>query len=181
MPQTTPLRLGLAATIHCLTGCAIGEVLGMVIGTALGWGDLATVALAIALAFFFGYLLTATPLLRQGMALRQAARIALAADTVSITVMEVVDNAVILVVPGAMGAGLASWLFWASLALALAVAFVVTLPINVWLVGRGRGHAVVHGTHGGHAHGGRALDDRGARPAREGGGRPTHGATMEHA
>lgn len=141
-------RLAFSATVHCLTGCAIGEVLGMVIGTALGWSDLATIALAVALAFFFGYALTIGPVLRSGLALRAAVPVALAADTVSITVMEVVDNAVMLLVPGAMEAGLASWLFWGSLAFALAVAFVVTLPVNRWLIARGRGHAVVHGLHG---------------------------------
>ncbi|MGY1751840.1 DUF4396 domain-containing protein [Blastococcus sp. SYSU D01042] len=141
-------RLAFSATVHCLTGCAIGEVLGMVIGTALGWSDLATIALAVALAFFFGYALTIGPVLRSGLALRAAVPVALAADTVSITVMEVVDNAVMLLVPGAMEAGLRSWLFWGSLAAALAVAFVVTLPVNRWLIARGRGHAVVHGMHG---------------------------------
>ena len=141
-------RVAFSATVHCLTGCAIGEVLGMVIGTALGWSDLATIALAVALAFFFGYALTIGPVLRSGLALRAAVPVALAADTVSITVMEVVDNAVMLLVPGAMEAGLASWLFWGALAFALAVAFVVTLPVNRWLIARGRGHAVVHGLHG---------------------------------
>lgn len=141
-------RLALSATVHCLTGCAIGEVLGMVIGTALGWTDLATVALAVALAFLFGYALTIGPVLRSGLPLRRAIPVALAADTVSITVMEVVDNAVMLSVPGAMEAGLASWLFWGSLAFALAVAFVVTVPVNRWLIARGRGHAVVHQVHG---------------------------------
>lgn len=171
MPQTRPFRLGLAATLHCLTGCAVGEVLGMVVGTALGWTDLATVVLAIVLAFAFGYLLTTAPLLRQGMPLREAARVALAADTVSITVMEVVDNAVVLAVPGAMAAGLATWLFWGSLALALAVALVVTLPVNVWLVARGRGHAAVHGAHHGH-------DRRAPRDAHDA---HAHDAAMEHA
>lgn len=140
-------RQAVSATAHCLTGCAIGEVLGFVIGTALGWGDLATIALAVALAFFFGYLLTVTSVLRSGVALGAAVGIALAADTISIAVMEIVDNAVLLVVPGAMDAGLGDWLFWWSLAAALAVAFVVTLPVNRWLIGRGRGHAVAHGHH----------------------------------
>ena len=144
-------RLAISATLHCLTGCAIGEVLGMVIGTALGWGDYQTVALAVGLAFFFGYGLTALPLLRSGMTLRQAVPIALAADTVSIAVMEVVDNVIMLKVPGAMEAGLDAPLFWGSLAFALAVAFVLTVPVNRWLIGRGRGHAAVHGLHGGHA------------------------------
>jgi hypothetical protein len=135
------------ATLHCLTGCAIGEVLGMVIGTSLGWGDAATVALAVALAFVFGYALTVRIVLRGGLTLRRAVQVALAADTVSILVMELVDNAVILGVPGAMEAGLTSLLFWGSLAGALAVAFVVTLPINRALMSRGRGHAVVHSAH----------------------------------
>lgn len=140
-------RLAVSATLHCLTGCAIGEVLGMVVGTALGWSDLQTVALAVALAFLFGYALTVRPVLRSGLPLRAAVRVALAADTVSIAVMEVVDNGVMLAVPGAMEAGLASPLFWGSLAVALAVAFVVTVPVNRWLISRGRGHAVVHRYH----------------------------------
>jgi hypothetical protein len=140
-------RMAVSATLHCLTGCAIGEVLGMVIGTALGWGDWQTIALAVVLAFVFGYSLTITPVLRAGVGLRTALKVALAADTLSILVMEIVDNAVLLVVPGAMDAGLASWLFWASLAFALAVAFVLTVPVNRWMIGRGRGHAVVHAYH----------------------------------
>jgi hypothetical protein len=142
-------RLALSATLHCLTGCAIGEVLGMVIGTALGWSDMQTIVLAVALAFVFGYSFTIGPVMRSGLPLRAAIPVALAADTVSITVMEIVDNAVMLLVPGAMDAGLASWLFWGSLAFALAVAFVVTVPVNRWLIGRGKGHAVVHRYHGG--------------------------------
>ncbi|SDN10691.1 protein of unknown function [Geodermatophilus siccatus] len=146
-------RLAMTATLHCLTGCAIGEVLGMVIGTALGWSDGPTIALAVALAFVFGYSFTIGPVMRSGLALRAAIPVALAADTVSITVMEIVDNAVMLLVPGAMDAGLGSWLFWGSLAFALAVAFVVTVPVNRWLIGRGKGHAVVHQFHGGgHGH-----------------------------
>jgi hypothetical protein len=141
-------RLALSATLHCLTGCAIGEVLGLVIGTALGWGDLATILLAVALAFVFGYALTLRPLLASGVALARAARLALAADTVSIAVMELVDNAVILAIPDAMDAGLAAPLFWGSLAFALAVAFVAAFPVNYWLIRRGRGHAVVHAYHG---------------------------------
>ncbi|KOX15240.1 membrane protein [Saccharothrix sp. NRRL B-16348] len=136
-----------SATLHCLTGCAIGEVLGMVIGTALGWGSLATIALAVALAFVFGYALTMRGVLKAGVGFRQALKVALAADTVSIIVMEVIDNGVMLVVPGAMEAGLASVLFWGALAFAFAVAFVVTVPVNKWLIGRGRGHAVVHAYH----------------------------------
>lgn len=140
-------RLAVSATLHCLTGCAIGEVLGMVIGTWLGWSDIATIGLAIALAFFFGYALTIRPVLRSGLPLRQAIKVALAADTISIAVMEIVDNAMMLAIPGAMEAGLTSFLFWGSLAVALAVAFVVTVPVNRWLISRGRGHAVVHQHH----------------------------------
>ena len=136
-----------SATLHCLTGCAIGEVLGMVLGTWWGWGTWETVALAVVLAFFFGYLLTVTSVLRSGLPLGRAIRIALVADTLSITVMEIVDNAVMVLVPGAMHAGLANWVFWAALAFAFAVAFVVTLPVNRWLIARGRGHAVVHELH----------------------------------
>jgi Domain of unknown function (DUF4396) len=139
--------LAWSATLHCLTGCAIGEVLGMVIGTALGWGNPETIALAVVLAFFFGYALTVRPLLRDGMGLRQAARLALAADTASITVMEIVDNLVMLATPGAMDAPLASLLFWGSLAVALAIAAIAAYPVNRWLIARGRGHAVVHADH----------------------------------
>ena len=151
MKEGTSLnRLSFSATLHCLTGCAIGEVLGLVIGTALAWGNVATITLAVALAFFFGYSLTMLPLLRSGLALGAAIPLALAADTLSITVMEIVDNAVMLVVPGAMEAGLASPLFWGSLAFALAVAFVAAFPVNRYLIARGRGHAVVHEHHGDH-------------------------------
>ncbi|SNR64857.1 DUF4396 domain-containing protein [Blastococcus mobilis] len=140
-------RLAMSATLHCLTGCAIGEVLGMVIGTALGWSDTATIVLAVALAFFFGYLLTIVPVLRSGLALGAALGVAFAADTLSITVMEIVDNAIMLLIPGAMEAGVTSWLFWGSLAVALAVAFVVTVPVNRLLIRRGKGHAVMHQYH----------------------------------
>jgi hypothetical protein len=140
-------RLAVRATAHCLAGCAIGEVLGIAIGTALGWSDLATIALAVALAFLFGYSFTLVPLLRGGLALAAALPIALAADTISIAVMEIVDNGVLLLVPGAMDAGLDELLFWGSLAFALAVAFAVALPVNRWLIARGRGHAVVHAHH----------------------------------
>ncbi len=151
MQEGTSLnRLSFSATLHCLTGCAIGEVLGLVIGTALGWGNVTTIALAVVLAFFFGYSLTMLPLLRSGLALGAAIPLALAADTLSIAVMEIVDNAVMLVVPGAMEAGLASPLFWGSLAFALAVAFVAAFPVNRYLIARGRGHAVVHEHHGDH-------------------------------
>jgi hypothetical protein len=149
-PTGTALtRMAVSATLHCLTGCAIGEVLGMVIGTALGWSDVQTIVLAVALAFVFGYAFTIGPVMRSGLALRAAIPVALAADTVSITVMEIVDNAVMLLVPGAMDAGLDSPLFWGALAVALAVAFVVAVPVNRWLIGRGKGHAVVHQYHGG--------------------------------
>ncbi len=135
------------ATLHCLTGCAIGEVLGMTIATAIGLGDGASIALAVALAFVFGYGLTLRPLLAGGLSLRRAARIALAADTVSISVMEVTDNLYLLAVPGAMAAGLADGLFWGSLAASLVVAFVVTIPFNRALILRGKGHAAVHAHH----------------------------------
>ena len=144
---TVSWSVAAAATLHCLTGCAIGEVLGMVIGTALGLSTAATVVLSIVLAFVFGYGLTTRGVLRAGVRLADALKIALAADTVSILVMEIVDNAVLLGVPGAMDAGLVSWLFWASLAFSLVVAFVVTVPVNRWMIGRGRGHAVVHAYH----------------------------------
>jgi hypothetical protein len=140
-------RTAVNATLHCLTGCAIGEVLGLVLATWWGWHDAASIALAVGLAFVFGYALTISPVLRAGVGLRQALRVALAADTLSILVMEVVDNAIILAVPGAMDAGLASWLFWGALAFALAVAFVVTVPVNRAMISRGRGHAVAHQYH----------------------------------
>ena len=143
-------RTAFNATLHCLTGCAIGEVLGVVIGSALGWGTVATIALAIVLAFFFGYGLTMLPLLRSGMALGAVLPLAFASDTLSITVMEIVDNLIIVVIPGAMDAGLASPLFWGSLAFALAVAFVVAFPVNRYLISRGKGHAVIHGHHDQH-------------------------------
>ena len=145
-------RVAFLATVHCLTGCAIGEVLGMIIGTALGWGDLATIALAIALAFLFGYSLTMLPLLRAGIALGAAVPLALASDTVSIAVMEIVDNAIMLLIPGAMDAGLTNLLFWGSLAVALVIAGAVAFPVNRWLIAHGKGHAVVHAHHGPHAH-----------------------------
>jgi hypothetical protein len=144
-------QVALSATLHCLAGCAIGEVAGMIIGTALGLSDLATIALAVTLAFLFGYGLTSLPLLRAGMALSAVVPIALAADTLSIATMELIDNGVMLAVPGAMEAGLGSVLFWGSLAFALVVAGAVAMPVNRWLIARGRGHAVVHetGIHGG--------------------------------
>lgn len=140
-------RMAAQATLHCLTGCAIGEVLGMVIGTAAGLHNGATVALSIVLAFAFGYALTMRGVLRTGLSTRQAFRIALAADTVSIAVMELIDNTVIVGIPGAMDAGLADALFWASLAASLVLAFLVTTPVNRWMISRGRGHAVAHASH----------------------------------
>ena len=141
-------RLAVQATNHCLTGCGIGEVLGMVLATWWGWGDAASIALAVVLAFFFGYLLTLVPLLRAGTALGAAVGIALIADTLSIATMEVVDNAILLLWPGAMDAGLGDLLFWGSLAIALAVAWGPTFLVNRSLIGRGKGHARVHGAHG---------------------------------
>ncbi|GIE96156.1 DUF4396 domain-containing protein [Paractinoplanes rishiriensis] len=143
----TLTRTAVSATLHCLTGCAIGEVLGMVISTALGWHDAASILLAIALAFLFGYALAMRPVLKAGIGFRQAVGVALAADTVSIAVMELVDNAILLAIPGAMDAGVTSLLFWGSLAVALAVAFVVTVPVNRWMIARGKGHAVAHHYH----------------------------------
>lgn len=140
-------RVALSATIHCLTGCAIGEVLGMVIGAALGWGTGATIALAVVLAFAFGYGFTMLPLLRSGMKARAALRVALAADTASIAIMEIVDNLLMLAIPGAMSAGLASPFFWGSLAVSLVVAGAAAYPVNRWLIARGRGHARAHAHH----------------------------------
>jgi Zn-dependent protease len=135
------------ATLHCLTGCAIGEVLGMVIGTAFGWGNTPTTVLAIVLAFFFGYSLTLRGILTAGVDFRTAFRVALAADTLSIAVMELIDNGVIALWPAAMDAKLADAVFWFSLAVSLAIAFAVTTPVNKWIIGRGKGHAVVHRYH----------------------------------
>jgi hypothetical protein len=140
-------RTAFAATWHCLTGCAIGEILGLVIATALDWGNVASIAIAVVLAFFFGYSLTLRPLLTGGVSLRQAMRVALAADTVSITVMEIVDNGFVLLVPGAMEAGLGDLLFWWSLAVSLIIAFWAAFPVNRALIARGRGHAAVHAHH----------------------------------
>jgi hypothetical protein len=140
--------LALMATVHCLTGCAIGEVAGMAIGTALGFSNLATVVLAIGLAFLFGYGLTSLPLLRSGMALGAVIPIAFASDTLSIATMEVVDTLIVLAIPGAMDAGLGDPLFWGSLAAALFIAFWAAFPVNRWLIARGKGHAVVHQAHG---------------------------------
>ena len=140
-------RTAISATLHCLTGCAIGEVLGLVLATWWGWSNAPSIALAIVLAFVFGYSLTMLPVLRAGLTLREALTVAFAADTLSITVMEIVDNVIILLVPGAMAAGLLDGLFWASLAVALAIAFVATVPVNRAMIARGKGHAVVHAYH----------------------------------
>jgi hypothetical protein len=145
--RSVPWSTAAQATLHCLTGCAIGEVAGMVIGTAAELPNAATVALSIALAFVFGYALTMRGVMRAGVGLRQAIGVALAADTVSITIMEILDNTVMITVPGAMNAGLTSSLFWASLALSLLVAFLLTTPINRMMISHGKGHAVVHGYH----------------------------------
>ena len=140
-------KSAVSATLHCLTGCAIGEVLGMVLATWWGWSTVPSLLLAVLLAFFFGYLLTFTSVRRAGLAVGAAVGTALAADTVSIATMEVVDNAFLVLVPGAMEATLSSSLFWWSLAASLAIAFVVTVPVNHWMIGRGKGHAVVHEMH----------------------------------
>lgn len=143
-------RLAFTATVHCLSGCAVGEVLGLVIGTALGWATVPTIALAVVLAFIFGYAFTMIPLLRAGLAFGAVLKLALAADTASVLIMEIVDNAIMLVIPGAMDAGLDSALFWGSLAVALLIAAGFAYPVNRWLISRGKGHAVVHQHHQGH-------------------------------
>src|SRR3954452_868475 len=140
-------RSAIQATLHCLTGCAIGEILGMVLATAFSFGNIASIALSIVLAFFFGYSLTLRPVIRAGVEFRRAIRLALASDTVSIATMEVVDSLFIIAVPGALAAGLADGLFWWSLIVSLVIAFVLTVPVNRWLIGRGRGHAVMHAYH----------------------------------
>lgn len=137
-------QIAVSATLHCLTGCAIGEVLGMIIGTALGWGTWATIALAVALAFLFGFGLTMRPLLKSGMALSAAVSLAFASDFFSISVMEIVDNGIMLAIPGAMDTHLSNPLFWGSLTVALAIAFWVAFPLNRYLISRGKGHAVIH-------------------------------------
>jgi len=143
-------RAAISATLHCLTGCALGEVLGMVLTTALGWGNAANIVVSIALAFVFGYTLAMRPVLAAGVPFRRALGVALASDTVSITSMELMDNLGLIVIPGAIDAGLGDWLFWASLVGTLAIAFVITVPVNRWLIARGKGHALVHQYH--HAH-----------------------------
>ncbi|MEP6697773.1 MAG: DUF4396 domain-containing protein [Pseudonocardiales bacterium] len=140
-------RMAVSATLHCLTGCAIGEILGLVLATWWGWSTVPSIVLAIVLAFFFGYALTVTPVLRAGLPLRRAIGVALAADTLSILTMEVVDNGFVLAVPGAIDAGLADLLFWGSLGASLIIAFVLTVPVNRALIARGKGHAVVHEFH----------------------------------
>jgi len=146
-PSASLTRSAVQATLHCLTGCAIGEVLGMVVSAALGWGDATSIAVSVALAFLFGYALTIQPVLRAGVGFRRAAGVTFASDTVSIATMEIVDNGFILIVPGAIAAGLADGLFWWSLGVSLVIAFVLTVPVNRWLISRGRGHAVMHELH----------------------------------
>jgi len=147
LPGESLNRVALVATLHCLLGCAIGEVAGLVVGNALGWSNGQTIALAVALAFMTGFGLTAIPFLRRGYAWRAALRVAFAADVASITIMELVDNAIMLLIPGAMGAPVLSLHFWSSMVLALAIAGVAAYPVNRWLIARGRGHAVVHAAH----------------------------------
>jgi hypothetical protein len=153
-------RLALGATAHCLTGCSIGEVLGMVIGNALGWDNVATLTISVVLAFAFGYLLTLLPLLRAGLGFSAALPLALASDTLSITIMEIVDNAVMLVIPGAMDAELATTLFWGSLIFSLILAGIAAFPVNRWLIARGRGHALVHKHHGHHTSGAQSVEHK---------------------
>ena len=145
--QNDLTKTAISATVHCLTGCAIGEILGMVITTALGWSAGLNIAVSVGLAFLFGYALSMRPLLRHGLGFRKAGRIALAADTASITTMEITDNLFLLLIPGALNAGLNTSLFWASLLLSLAAAFIVALPVNRYLIARGKGHAVAHQYH----------------------------------
>jgi hypothetical protein len=146
-PGTASWGTAAKATLHCLIGCAIGEILGMVIGTSLEWDNVPTMALAIGLAFLFGYSFTLLAVLRTGLGLKAAIRVALAADTLSIAVMELVDNAIIALTPGAMEAHLTDALFWTALLGGFAVAFLITTPVNKWMIARGRGHAVVHAHH----------------------------------
>jgi Domain of unknown function (DUF4396) len=144
---SAPTRAAIQATLHCLTGCAIGEILGMVLSAAFGFGNALSIFVSVLLAFVFGYALTLRPVVAAGVAPRRAMRLAVASDTVSIATMELVDNAFILLVPGAIAAGLADGLFWWSLLVSLAIAFVLTVPVNRWLIVRGRGHAVMHEMH----------------------------------
>jgi hypothetical protein len=145
--QSNLKSMAFMATAHCLTGCAIGEVLGLVIGTALGWTDFQTIVLAVSLAFLFGYSLTLFPLIKGGMQIKQALSLAFASDTISITVMEIVDNSVMLLIPGAMHAHVTSFYFWLSMLIALVVAFIFAYPVNMYLISKGKGHAVMHGHH----------------------------------
>lgn len=147
MHEQSLTKSAVQATLHCLTGCAIGEILGMIVASALGWGNAATIAISIVLAFFFGYALTVRSVRRAGVEMRRALSLAFASDTLSITTMEIVDNGFVLLVPGALAAGLGDALFWWSLAVSLAIAFVAAVPVNRWLIARGRGHAVVHELH----------------------------------
>ena len=149
-PSASLNKMAISATLHCLTGCAIGEILGMVIGTAFGWNNVQTVVLAIALAFLFGYTLSALPLLRGGIPARKAFKLVLLADTLSIATMEIVDNLVVLVIPGAMEATLDTMLFWFSLLVSLIAAFIVAVPVNRFLLAKNKGHAITHQYH--HAH-----------------------------
>ncbi|WP_412542941.1 DUF4396 domain-containing protein [Longispora sp. K20-0274] len=180
---TVSWRTAAAATLHCLTGCAIGEVLGMILGTAIGWSNLTTIVVSIVLAFFFGYSLTMRPVLRAGVGLGAAVGVALAADTVSIAVMEVIDNAFMFAVPGALDAGLTDALFWISLAASLVLAFVVTVPVNRWMISKGKGHAVVHQYHHGPGHDGHAAhsaDHHGHDSGHDGhAAHPGHGSSDE--
>ncbi len=146
-PGSAPTRAAIQATLHCLTGCAIGEILGMVLSAAFGLGNALSIFVSVLLAFVFGYALTLRPVIAAGVAPRRAMRLAFASDTLSIATMELVDNAFILLVPGAIAAGLADGLFWWSLLVSLAIAFVLTVPVNRWLIVRGRGHAVMHELH----------------------------------
>lgn len=139
-----------SATLHCLAGCSIGEVSGMVLTTALGWGNAANIIVSVLLAFTFGYALSMIPLLRHGLGLQRAMRVALVSDTASIATMEVADNAFVLLVPGAINAGLNTLLFWVSLGVSLVVAFAAAFPLNRWLISRGKGHAVAHQYHTNH-------------------------------
>jgi hypothetical protein len=149
--ESSLTRTALQATLHCLTGCSIGEVLGMVIATAAGLSNAASIGISVVLAFIFGYGLTLLPLIRAALPFRRAARLALASDTLSIATMEIVDNAFVALVPGALAAGLTDSLFWWSLAVSLVIAFCAAFPVNRWLISRGKGHAVVHEYHGHHA------------------------------
>ena len=147
MHENSTLKSAVQATLHCLLGCSIGEIAGMVIGTALHFGNAASIIISIVLAFVFGYGLSVQPVLRAGLPFGKALRVAFASDTVSITSMEVTDNLVIVVIPSALTAGLNSLLFWLSLAVSLVIAFIVTVPVNHWLISRGKGHAVMHAYH----------------------------------